>query len=153
MLKSILSDSELFAASGEKPSKSTQNRTPKWPKTSQQSRVRDSWIRILTAQSQRNLKTILGPLDPSPDVLQLPRYKTNKGLYDILSVEGQSCYWCSQSRGAKESASHQIVKLADTLLLASLNQKHRGAKHSPFPNFKIFTTILRQTHKVENVIL
>ena len=133
--------------------------------------VRVSGIRILTAQSQRNLKTMIESLDPSLRVLRLPRNKTNKGLCNLLSVEGQSCYWCSQSRGTKESVSHHFAfmwkplgfslyfcgflrffdfsQLADTMLLASLNQKHRGAKHSPLPNSKVFITILHQTHKVE----
>ena len=46
-------------------------------------------------------------------------------------------------------------KLADTLLLASLTQKHRGAKHSPFPNSgtPYLKNFLHQKHKCEKMLL
>ena len=100
VLKHAGNDSERFRAVWDlwkKSSKSTQNWTPKWPKSRLRVKGSVSWIGILTAQCQRNLKTIVKALNWSLDVLRLPRYKTNKGLFYIIVVEGHFCYWCSQS--------------------------------------------------------
>ena len=47
-----------------------------------------------------------------------------------------------------------VRKLADTLLLASLTQKHRGAKHSPFLNSgtPYLKNFLHQKHKCEKML-
>ena len=45
----------------------------------------------LKTQSQRSLKMIIGALDPGLGHLRLPRSKTNKGLTDIIWVEGR--FW------------------------------------------------------------
>ena len=59
---------------------------------------------------------ILEGLGRSNSVERLPRYKTNKGLNYIIGVEGQNRIWCSQSQGAKESASHHFHRKSQKII-------------------------------------